>query len=59
MAGVRCMGLLDLARDTLKEIPMADVLRERLSLALDLAANAERQSSGQHRVDKSAAEMRF
>jgi hypothetical protein len=53
------MGLLDLARDTLKEIPMADVLRERLSLALDLAANAERQSSGQHRVDKSAAEMRF
>jgi hypothetical protein len=29
------MSIFDIARDTLKEIPMADVLRERLSSALD------------------------
>ena len=37
------MSLIDIARDTLKEIPMADVLRERLSLALDQSADAERR----------------
>jgi hypothetical protein len=37
------MSLLQTARDTLKEIPMADILRERLSLALDRLAEAERQ----------------
>lgn len=35
------MSLIDIARDTLKEIPMADVLRERLSLAIDRLAEAE------------------
>jgi hypothetical protein len=39
------MGLIDVARDTLKEIPMADILRERLSLALDQFAESERQKS--------------
>ena len=37
------MSLIDIARDTLKEIPMADILRERLSLALDQSAAFERQ----------------
>ena len=37
------MSLIDVARDTLKEIPMADILRERLSLALDQSAVLERQ----------------
>ena len=37
------MKLIDVARDTLKEIPMADILRERLSLALDQAAGFECQ----------------
>jgi len=37
------MSLVDVARDALKEIPMAEVLRERLSLALDRLADAERQ----------------
>jgi hypothetical protein len=37
------MSLIDVARDTLKEIPMADILRERLSLALDQSAAFERQ----------------
>lgn len=36
------MSLLEVARDTLKEIPMADILRERLSLALDQLGDAER-----------------
>jgi hypothetical protein len=36
------MSLIDVARDTLKEIPMADILRERLSLALDRLDDAER-----------------
>jgi len=35
------MGLIDIARDTLKDIPMADILRERLSLALDQSAQFE------------------
>jgi hypothetical protein len=39
------MSLIDVARDTLKEIPMADILRERLSLALDQSAGFERQIS--------------
>lgn len=38
------MGLLDIARDTLKEIPMADILRERLSLAFDMASQSEREN---------------
>ena len=37
------MDLVQTARDTLKAIPMADVLRERLSLALDQYAEAERK----------------
>ena len=37
------MGLIDVARDTLKEIPMSDILRERLSLALDQSSGFERQ----------------
>ena len=39
------MSLLEVARDTLKEIPMADILRERLSLALDQFAESERQKT--------------
>lgn len=39
------MGLLEIAKETLKEIPMADVLRERLSLALDQSADFQRQLS--------------
>ena len=39
------MSLIDLARDTLKEIPMADILRERLSLALDQFAESVRQNA--------------
>jgi hypothetical protein len=37
------MSLLEIARDTLKDIPISDVLRERLSLALDQFAEAERK----------------
>lgn len=37
------MNLIDIARDTLKGIPMADILRERLLLALDQYADAERK----------------
>jgi uncharacterized small protein (DUF1192 family) len=37
------MGLIDVARDTLKEIPMADILRERLSLALGQFAAVEKK----------------
>jgi hypothetical protein len=40
---VRCMSIIDVARDALKEIPMADILRERLSLGLDQSADAERK----------------
>jgi hypothetical protein len=35
------MSLVEVARDALKEIPMSDVLRERLSLALDRLSDAE------------------
>jgi hypothetical protein len=35
------MSLVQVARDALKEIPFADVLRERVSLALDRLAEAE------------------
>ncbi len=35
------MSIIDIARDALKEIPMADVLRERLSLAFDYSAQQE------------------
>lgn len=35
------MSLLDAARDALKQLPLSDILRERLSLALDQAAVAE------------------
>jgi hypothetical protein len=37
------MGLAEVARDALKEIPLSEVLRERVSLALDRLAEAERQ----------------
>jgi len=37
------MSLLEVARDALKEIPISDVLRERLSLALDQLADSERK----------------
>ena len=37
------MSLVDVARDALKEIPLSEVLRERVSLALDRLAEAERQ----------------
>ncbi len=35
------MTLIDIARDTLKELPISDVLRERLSLAFDFSAQLE------------------
>lgn len=35
------MSLIDIARDTLKDLPISDVLRERFSLALDRLAEAE------------------
>ncbi len=37
------MGLLETARDALKDLPVSDVLRERLSLALDQATAAEKK----------------
>jgi hypothetical protein len=37
------MGLLELTRDSLKDLPISDVIRERLSLALDQLADAQRQ----------------
>ncbi len=37
------MGLFDIARDTLKEIPMADVMRVRLELAFEQSAILEKQ----------------
>ena len=39
------MSLIDTARQALTEIPISDVLRERLSLALDEAAALERKIS--------------
>lgn len=35
------MSLLETARDALKELPLSDIVRERLSLALDRLAEAE------------------
>ena len=35
------MSLLDIARDTLKDLPVSDIVRERLSLAFDRLAEAE------------------
>jgi len=37
------MSILDTARQTLTELPISDILRERLSLAFDHAASLERQ----------------
>lgn len=37
------MGLLETARDALKDLPVSDILRERLSLALDQATAAEKK----------------
>jgi hypothetical protein len=39
------MSYLELARDALKQIPMADLLRERLQLALDRLEDAESQKA--------------
>ena len=35
------MSLLDIARDTLKDLPVSDIVRERLSLAFNRLADAE------------------
>jgi predicted RNase H-like nuclease (RuvC/YqgF family) len=40
---VHKMGIVEVARDALKEIPLSEVLRERVSLALDRLAEAERK----------------
>ena len=37
------MGMVEVARDALKDVPISEVLRERVSLALDRLAEAERQ----------------
>jgi len=37
------VGLIDVAKDTLKDLPISEVLRERLSLALEQSAVFERQ----------------
>jgi hypothetical protein len=37
------MGLLETARDALKDLPVSDILRERLSLALDQASASEKK----------------
>src|ERR1700730_11529856 len=37
------MEMVEVARDALKDIPISEVLRERVSLALDRLAEAERQ----------------
>src|SRR5580765_8270629 len=42
------MSLIDAARDTIKNLPIADVLRERLSLALDQSADSERKIAELH-----------
>lgn len=38
------MGIIDVARDTIKNLPVSDVIRERLNLALDQLAEAEKQN---------------
>ncbi|MBP7824925.1 MAG: hypothetical protein KA236_00005 [Verrucomicrobia bacterium] len=54
------MSLIDVARDTLKEIPMAAILRERLSLALDQSAGFERQVAAlQTELGKLQAQLEF
>ena len=35
------MSLIDTARDALKDLPVSDIVRERLSLALDRLLDAE------------------
>lgn len=45
MQGEIVMGLIDTARQTLVELPISDILRERLSLAVDYAADLERKVS--------------
>jgi len=42
------MGMLEVARDTLKDLPISDVIRERLSLALDRLAEAEAKIESLH-----------
>lgn len=37
------MGMVEVARDALKEIPLSEVLRERVSPALDRLAESERK----------------
>ena len=37
------MGMVEVARDALKDIPISEVLRKRVSLALYRLAEAERQ----------------
>lgn len=49
------MGVVQAAIDTLKDLPISDVLRERLSLALDETASLERKVSD---LQAQAAEFR-
>ncbi|MBI2812921.1 MAG: hypothetical protein HYX71_01395 [Opitutae bacterium] len=42
------MGLLETARDALKDLPVSDILRERLSLALDQATASEKKIDPEH-----------
>jgi hypothetical protein len=44
------MGLLDIAKEALAGLPVVGVLNERLSLALDYAAQAERENETLHKV---------
>jgi len=37
------MGMLEVARDAIKDLPVSEVIRERLSLAFDRLEEAERQ----------------
>jgi len=39
------MSIVDTTRKALTEIPVSDILRERLSLALDYASDSERKVS--------------
>jgi hypothetical protein len=42
------MSFIDTARDALKELPISDIVRERLSLALDRLAEAEAKIDSLH-----------
>jgi len=54
------MSLIDTARQALTEIPISDVLRERLSLALDEATALERKvSEFQGQVAELKAELKI